>query len=364
MNEYTITSTSRTSANVEEEFILEENSTTRRIFKAMIVKSPGETIGKVKGSIIHQRKSPTAQWEVINEIKLSQLKSGDGISLNLPSEQIEKLYQALVELRAIAERGIEIGQKKVIVADKDTIVQVIDTNHKAVIQELIQRDLGGDFWEELSKISPDSAKNFSLNNILIERANALAIYKLHLDALDWSEAEWEDFFDKNDWIFGYGLSYQFLGILQRQVDYQGGNITGKGGQRGDFLTATGGQSGFVVPIEIKKPDTLLFAGNQTRSGVEKFSNDLIEAISQIQVNTRTLDTETSRTEANREYLEEHSANVFNPKSILIISHTSQLDTTSKMQTFESFRRNLVNPEIITFDELYQRASYIVQHKRI
>jgi hypothetical protein len=33
----------------------------------------------------------------------------------------------------------------------------------------------------------------------------------------------------------------------------------------------------------------------------------------------------------------------------------------KFLSFQPFRRNLNNPEIITFDELFERASHIVQH---
>ena len=44
-----------------------------------------------------------------------------------------------------------------------------------------------------------------------------------------------------------------------------------------------------------------------------------------------------------------------PKGILVIGNTNQLDSVSKRNSFELFRRNVVNLEIITFDELYERA---------
>ena len=50
-----------------------------------------------------------------------------------------------------------------------------------------------------------------------------------------------------------------------------------------------------------------------------------------------------------------------PKGILVIGHTNQLDTTDCRNSFELFRRNLTNPEILTFDELYKRARFIVEH---
>ena len=33
----------------------------------------------------------------------------------------------------------------------------------------------------------------------------------------------------------------------------------------------------------------------------------------------------------------------------------------KFSSFELFRRNMVNPEIITFDELYERTKNIIVH---
>ena len=35
----------------------------------------------------------------------------------------------------------------------------------------------------------------------------------------------------------------------------------------------------------------------------------------------------------------------------------------KLRSFELFRKNTTNPEIITFDELYERAKFIVQHNQ-
>ena len=32
-----------------------------------------------------------------------------------------------------------------------------------------------------------------------------------------------------------------------------------------------------------------------------------------------------------------------------------------MRSFELFRKGTISPEIITFDELYERARYIVNH---
>ena len=45
---------------------------------------------------------------------------------------------------------------------------------------------------------------------------------------------------------------------------------------------------------------------------------------------------------------------------MIIGNTKEFnEDKSKLETFEIYRQSLSNPEIITFDELYERAKFIV-----
>src|SRR5260370_21366388 len=45
----------------------------------------------------------------------------------------------------------------------------------------------------------------------------------------------------------------------------------------------------------------------------------------------------------------------------VIGHLAELDDIDRKTTFQLFRRNLINPEIITFDELYERAKFITEN---
>ena len=48
-----------------------------------------------------------------------------------------------------------------------------------------------------------------------------------------------------------------------------------------------------------------------------------------------------------------------PKGILIIGNTKELSgNESIISCFEGFRRNTTNPEIVTFDELFERAKFM------
>lgn len=58
--------------------------------------------------------------------------------------------------------------------------------------------------------------------------------------------------------------------------------------------------------------------------------------------------------------------IYQPKSFVILGNLSEFKTDigvneDKFSSFELYRQNLVNPEIITFDELFERAKFIVKH---
>jgi hypothetical protein len=248
----------------------------------------------------------------------------------------------------------------VIVADPDQVVEVTDRNRKLVIEQLIARNYGQHVWDAIAQTDPDLASRLSNAQIQNERQRALSTFGQHLKSQDWSEPQWEDFFWANQWIFGYGLRYQFLGLEQRQANYGGESYRGSGKQRGEFLARSAGYESFTVVVEIKKPQTPIFAEREYRSGVPGFSQEFIGGVSQAQVNSRTWDTEGSQRIGDRELLEDRRVFTVAPLSILVIGSLNQLGKAHRRQSFQLFRRNVHNPDILTFDELFARAKYIVQ----
>lgn len=171
---------------------------------------------------------------------------------------------------------------------------------------------------------------------------------------------------EHNWIFGYGLNYQFLNVIEDQPDYGGGNYTRKGSQRGDYLTRTSGETKFTVLVEIKTPKALLFTYKkngeleENRNGACLLSRHILGGVSQIQINSRTWSLD-SQVKKNSKILEKSKIYTIQPKGILVIGNTSEFKEDEDMiNTFEEYRRNTYNPEIITFDELYERARFIVE----
>jgi hypothetical protein len=179
------------------------------------------------------------------------------------------------------------------------------------------------------------------------------------------EKVWQYFFEKNQWIFGYGLDYRYQEILQREVHLSDAELDGTNTVIGDYLL---GDNFFTTFVELKKPSTSLFANKGNRSNSWKLSNDLIESVSQILEHKASgLIQLNSNQYLNGEPLKQKA---FDSKVILIIGNWRELDSSKstqekeiKKKTFELFRRDSRNIEILTFDELFERACFIAEGKR-
>ena len=202
---------------------------------------------------------------------------------------------------------------------------------------------------------------------LSKRKQSLNTFKQLLDN-DSSESEWQSFFEANTWIFGYGLNYVFNAPLEGKKLEQvvaGYNVNSKG-KRVDALLARKGVVDTLCLVEIKKHTTKLL-DKQYRPACFSVSEEVIGGIAQIQ---KTVQKSIESLSTSIQIKDDESNPVgkpaFNylPKAYLVIGTLSEfvIDNTmneEKYSSFELSRRNLSNPEIITFDELYERAKFIV-----
>ena len=158
--------------------------------------------------------------------------------------------------------------------------------------------------------------------------------------------------------------------IESQPSYGGTDFTGSGNQKGDFLLNTEAHIKFTVLVELKKPNSHLLSVTQSgkpkryRNGAWLLGSELLGGISQLQINCKTW-LANSSTPQNVDRLNPEKIHTVSPKGILVIGNTAELNgNREKIETFESLRRSLTNPEIITFDELYERARFIVAHEDV
>lgn len=181
------------------------------------------------------------------------------------------------------------------------------------------------------------------------------------------EGVWQRFLEANPWILGISLAGQLLtswdpSRLEQVV--AGASITGPG-KRVDALLETSGRIRSLVFAEIKHHETELLAGSEYRSGCWAPSGELTGAVIQAQ---QTVDIAVRAIGAELRDTDEHGAetseavHVVRPRSFVIAGRLDQLRSssgvhTAKYRSFELYRRNLYEPEIVTFDELLARAQW-------
>lgn len=185
------------------------------------------------------------------------------------------------------------------------------------------------------------------------------------------EKLWQKFFEKNPWIFGYGLGYIFLsGLDDKKLEQvvQGHSVSSHG-KRVDALMKTKGIISNLCFVEIKTQMTDLLESKPYRSGCWSPSKELSGAVAQVQGTVASaIENLSSKINLEDEYGNQTGEEVFNyqPKSYLVIGSMSEFINDhgvnkDKLRSFELYRKNTVNPEVITFDELYERAKFIVWH---
>jgi len=188
-----------------------------------------------------------------------------------------------------------------------------------------------------------------------------------------NEALWQKYFEKNPWVFGYGLGYIFLSALDDKKLEQvvQGHSVDSHGKRVDALMKTKGIISNLCFIEIKTHATELLESKPYRSGCWAPSKELAGAIAQVQGTVASavenLSSKINPSDSDGNPTGEEIFN-YQPKSYLVIGSMGEFVSEhgvnkDKLRSFELLRKNTSNPEIITFDELYERAKFIVQHNQ-
>ena len=188
-----------------------------------------------------------------------------------------------------------------------------------------------------------------------------------------NEGLWQKYFEKNPWVFGYGLGYLFLsGLDDKKLEQvvQGHSVDSHG-KRVDALMKTKGIISNLCFVEIKTHMTDLLESKPYRSGCWAPSKELAGAIAQVQGTVASaVENLSSKINPNDKEGNPTGEEIFNyqPKSYLVIGSMAEFVSETgvnkdKLRSFELLRKNTANPEIITFDELYERAKFIVHHNQ-
>ncbi|MFH1769919.1 MAG: Shedu immune nuclease family protein [Parcubacteria group bacterium] len=325
------------------QFVLDSKQQVDYICRVILIKKGDKFTPRLSFSVRDKQRKIVEK----EEQKSTNIKAN--VSLDDCHENLWKLINFLQTLREI-----DLPEEKfsLISKDEDEIISALKTRDSESIISIIKKLAS----------TPDLTLTRVDVNAILNRENKLNDFQASLKENSDSESWWQSFFEKNKWIFGYGLNYIILKEEQAQPVYGGVSYDGRGGQKGDYLMRTSGVLHFTALVEIKTPATKLLTGSkEIRNGAWSLSKDLTDAVSQIQANIHIWEKQGSETTQNKDKLEKKSIYTVRPKGIVIVGSLEELmNDRSRWETFQRFRNSLHGIEIITFDELLERARFIVE----
>jgi hypothetical protein len=182
------------------------------------------------------------------------------------------------------------------------------------------------------------------------------------------ESLWQNFFELNTWIFGFGLQYIInipLEAKKLEQVVEGFDVINRG-KRADALMKSKGIINSLCFAEIKTHKTKLLNAPY-RPSVFPPSNELSGGIAQVQKTIQSsienLINKINPTDSDGNPTGEEIF-LYRPKSFLLVGNLNEFITEfgvnkEKYSSFELYRRSIKDIEIITFDELLERAKFIV-----
>ena len=309
-----------------------------------LIAQDGKLIPRFKFSK-RRRKPPKSVIEEKVERTEENLLVKAAVDLDTSSQQF---WELMSYFQQMSELGVPKEKFSLITAEDRQFVNAVLQRGPATAKQIIRAVSQGISFSEADI------------NELLQRKKRLAEFKVALEEQVAEEEWWQKFFEDNKWIFGYGLEYVILRVEQAQAHVLGASVTGKDAQKADFLTSSG-PAKFTVLVEIKTPQTPLLRGKvPIRSRAWGLSNELTDALAQINANVEGWGIGQDSLE-NKQFMEDKSSRrTVKPKGIVVVGMLNTLEQDrTKLETFELFRKGIHGVEIMTFDELHDRARYIV-----
>lgn len=344
-------------------FILDENSTTKIICE--VVFFPSSVTGKYLPRLTFKKVDKNGILKVKKESK-------DIIISFHSSEQalvFWKLIGFLNSFKDIVDTGefeilFGVYSKNKFIAEfesQDEQQQVEDL--KALIKRtnIQETDLKSILFEK-RKLHL-KAFLYLLKNIEINDKSSFEHYREKYSILQGDEAVWHHFLKSHDWILGLNVDIKFIREFYDEQKVGIEDSRGSGSPKSDLL----GISDYTTLIELKTATTKVFKknSNKARANTWDFTSDFVEGISQCLGQKFSLEKDYRNKDFANEQgtiLDKNQTFTMDPKTVFIIGnrkaefpHNREQDNITKSQTFERFRRNNRNIDIITFDELFERA---------
>ncbi|MGH2952327.1 MAG: Shedu immune nuclease family protein, partial [Solirubrobacterales bacterium] len=307
-----------------------------------------------------QTRTKSEDWQDVKTVPLNRLKAGEGVYLELKSEEILHLHRCLAALYEEASHaGVEIGTKRLIPVNQSretrTLLQTLDELHDKESLTAVLRWLAGQDAQEVADILNDHeisiVEHLSAMTGVARLKNFLRIAEENIQNGD--EKFWQKLIVDNSWALSQLVSSPIV-IVRREAYLGGKSIHGRGGNVADFLYRNSITDNATI-VEIKTPLTDLTGAVEYRNNAYAPSPELAGAVQQVLQDLYSLRDSYSSLRGDKD----PDFRIFSPRLLLVVGSLRRLKDVDKVRSFELFRKSIPDIDIVTFDELIEKARTLV-----
>lgn len=315
---------------------------------------PGIHTGGVRGYLVRAKKEKAKTWEGVKEIDFKKvgLEPGMKVEIELSTEALEKLVQAVEENRQIIGKGIARGEQEYVVEKKEKVLIVDDKTKREIFESLMTRGYTSEFWELLRESEPELATSLSVGHLYAEKKRALAELEERLKGTypeTNGDDSWQSWIYREKWLFGVNYTNT---IQKARVNFAG--------SMPDYLFLTA--DNFVDVLEIKLPEKEAILDDSSHSGSYRWSGETNEAIGQVVSYVDSI-------ERNQDALEKEILRVYKirvscvkPRGFILIGKKTGWDE-FKRAGLRRLNAALHGVEVLTYTDLLQRGKEIAEMYR-
>lgn len=260
---------------------------------------------------------------------------------------------------------------RAVAGDDADLVEMLKVKDRSSVLAVVNATIGGKLTEADIKLLSNRKEQLEVFERLLNNSEYFEATKCEWNKAG-DEAVWQEFFEQNTWIFGYGLNLIACDTFDDSKLEQittGANIFTGGGKRNDALMKTRGYISSLLFCEIKTSDKELLTKVAYRApDVYRPSADLAGGVAQVQKTVEKAvrglaDVVNQQFKSDGEPTGVQYSSI-KPRQVLVTGSLSEFMSElginqEKLSSFELYRRSISDVEIITFDELYLRAAFIV-----
>ena len=309
------------------------------VFEAIQVDNHNNPKRKIKGSLVYKRFTKGNAKGSLVKITRRNIGSNEYVELSLDTEETYNLAKGLVDYFRLT----------------------YGKNTPLTTQTYVKEDEKGQIFRKILNENPELVAVLEKNELdllnLALRVEGLKKTKAQIaENLGNNEEKfWQKLFTENTWILSQLFSAPYL-FFQEQPYVGGKGIENSSGKFPDYLYKSRVTNNISI-IEIKTPVASLVVDTPYRADVYASHNDLNGAVNQVLRQRDTL----YKAYVQNNYNSTCKYEALNFSCILIIGNVAELSANaSRLESFELFRNELKNIQIIGFDELLTKINIMIR----